>query len=189
MIKEKENIQLGDALIIVDVQNDFCPGGSLAVANGDEVVAPINELVKEFLAAGQPVFKSRDWHPHRTNHFAKYGGTWPVHCVQDTEGAAFHPGLIDDSRITVVSKGLGDGNAYSAFDGTDLAEQLRKAGIQRLWVGGLATDYCVKETVISALQKGFAVRVLTEAMRAVNAEPGDSEKAIAEMKAAGAEIV
>ncbi|MFN2517235.1 MAG: isochorismatase family protein, partial [Pyrinomonadaceae bacterium] len=95
------------ALILVDVQNDFCPGGSLAVANGDEVVAPLNRLIDEFLQRGEPVFKSRDWHLEKTKHFAAYGGTWPVHCVQNTKGAEFHPDLIDATRIRVISKGLG----------------------------------------------------------------------------------
>ncbi|HYE14451.1 MAG TPA: isochorismatase family protein, partial [Pyrinomonadaceae bacterium] len=132
------------ALIVVDVQNDFCPGGSLAVERGDEVVAPLNRLMEEFLSRGDVVVKSRDWHPAETKHFAKYGGTWPVHCVQGTRGAEFHPSLLDDPRIEVVSKGLGDEDCYSAFDGTGLAEMLRSRGVREVWVGGLATDYCVK---------------------------------------------
>jgi nicotinamidase/pyrazinamidase len=177
------------ALIVVDVQNDFCPGGALAVAQGDEVVAPLNRLIEEFLERGEPVFKSRDWHPAKTRHFAAYGGTWPVHCVQNTKGAEFHPELIDDMHIRVISKGLGDEDSYSAFDGTDLALQLQRLGIEELWVGGLATDYCVKQTVLDALREGFQVKALTDAMRAVEVKPGDGEKAIAEMQNAGAEIV
>jgi nicotinamidase/pyrazinamidase len=177
------------ALIVVDVQNDFCPGGTLAVPHGDEVVTPLNKLIQEFLARGEPVFKSRDWHPPTTKHFAAYGGTWPVHCVQDTKGAEFHPSLLDDIHIRVISKGLGDTDCYSAFDETDLALQLERLGIEEVWVGGLATDYCVKSTVLDALSKGFRVKALADAMRPVEVQPGDGEQAIAVMRAAGAEIV
>lgn len=177
------------ALIVVDVQNDFCPGGALAVVGGDEVVAPLNKLIDEFLQRGEPVFKSRDWHPEKTKHFAEYGGTWPVHCVQNTKGAEFHPDLMDDMHIRVISKGLGDEDSYSAFDGTDLALQLRRLGIEEVWVGGLATDYCVKNTVLDAVKEGFHVKALKNAMRAVDVHPGDGERAIAEMRVAGAEIV
>ena len=176
------------ALIVVDVQNDFCPGGALAVAQGDEVVAPLNKLIEEFLERGEPVFKSRDWHPAKTRHFAAYGGTWPAHCVQNTKGAEFHPELIDDMHIRVVSKGLGDEDSYSAFDGTDLALQLRRLGVEEVWVGGLATDYCVKNTVLDAVKEGFQVKALKNAMRAVEMKPGDGERALAEMQNAGAEI-
>ncbi|HKY45670.1 MAG TPA: nicotinamidase [Pyrinomonadaceae bacterium] len=177
------------ALIVVDVQNDFCPGGTLAVAHGDEVVEPLNELIDEFLERGDPVYKSRDWHPPTTKHFQAYGGTWPVHCVQNTKGAEFHPALRDDPRITVISKGLGDKDCYSAFDETDLASQLHQQGVKEVVVGGLATDYCVKNTVLDALKKGFKVKALEGAMRAVELQPGDSDRAIEEMRAAGAEIM
>jgi len=177
------------ALLVVDVQNDFCPGGTLAVERGDEVVAPLNRLIDEFLQRGAPVYKSRDWHPPTTRHFAKYGGTWPVHCVQNTRGAEFHPALRDDPRIVVVSKGLGDTDCYSAFDETELAAQLHQQGIEQVLVGGLATDYCVKNTVLDALKHGFKVKALKDAIRAVDLQPGDGERAIEEMRAAGAEIV
>lgn len=177
------------ALIVVDVQNDFCPGGALAVAHGDEVVAPLNKLIDEFLKRGEPVFKTRDWHPEKTKHFAAYGGTWPVHCVQNTKGAEFHPGLSDDIHIRVISKGLGDEDCYSAFDGTDLGLQLQRLGVEEVWVGGLATDYCVKNTVLDALNVGFRVKALKDAMRPVEVNPGDGERVIEEMKNAGAEIV
>jgi nicotinamidase/pyrazinamidase len=177
------------ALIIVDVQNDFCPGGTLAVAQGDEVVAPLNKLATEFLAHGEPVFKSRDWHTPNTKHFAAYGGTWPVHCVQNTRGAEFHPQLIDDKHIRIISKGLGDEDSYSAFDGTDLALQLERLGVEEVWVGGLATDYCVKRTVLDALDQGFRVKALKDAMRPVEVQPGDGDRAIDEMRQAGAEVV
>jgi len=177
------------ALIVVDVQNDFCPGGTLAVADGDEVVEPLNEQIDEFLERGAPVYKSRDWHPATTKHFQAYGGTWPVHCVQNTKGAEFHPALRDDPRITVVSKGLGDTDCYSAFDETDLVSQLREQGVEEVVVGGLATDYCVKNTVLDALKHGFKVKLMENATRAVDLQPGDGDRAIEEMRAAGAEIV
>ncbi len=177
------------ALIVVDVQNDFCPGGSLAVAKGDEVIPPLNKLIKEFLDHGEPVFKSRDWHPAKTKHFTAYGGVWPVHCVQDTPGAQFHKDLSDDPRITVISKGIDESaDGYSAFDGTNLAQILRDQGVTEVWVGGLATDYCVKHTVLDALHQGFEVKALSDAMRAVNVKPDDGALAIAEMRNAGAEI-
>ena len=177
------------ALIVVDVQNDFCPGGSLAVPDGDAVVAPLNALIDEFLERGDLVVKSRDWHPATTKHFKDFGGIWPVHCVQETEGAAFHRELRDDPRMIVISKGMGDENSYSAFDGTELASMLRERGVEEVWVGGLATDYCVRNTVLDALAEGFRVRAVSEAMRGVNLEPGDDERAIDEMRSRGAEIV
>lgn len=177
------------ALIVVDVQNDFCPGGALPVGHGDEVVEPLNKSMAEFLERGEPVFKSRDWHPPQTRHFSDYGGTWPVHCVQNTRGAEFHPDLLDDKHIRVISKGLGDEDSYSAFDGTDLALRLQRLGVEEVWVGGLATDYCVKNTVLDALKQGFRVRALKDAMRPVDVQPGDGERAIEEMRRAGAEIV
>ena len=177
------------ALIVVDVQNDFCPGGTLAVPHGDEVVAPLNKLIDEFLERGDPVYKSRDWHPPTTKHFAAYGGTWPVHCVQNTKGAEFHPALREDPRIKIISKGLGDTDCYSAFDETDLASQLYRNGVEELVVGGLATDYCVKNTVLGGLKQGFKVKAVDDAMRPVELQPGDGEKAIEQMRAAGAEIV
>jgi nicotinamidase/pyrazinamidase len=177
------------ALIVVDVQNDFCPGGTLAVPHGDDVIEPLNELIDDFLKRGAPVYKSRDWHTPTTKHFAAYGGTWPVHCVQNTEGAEFHPALRDDPRITVISKGLGDTDCYSAFDETDLATQLHKQNVEEVVVGGLATDYCVKNTVLDALKNGFKVKAIENAMRAVDLQPGDGERAIDEMRDAGADIV
>jgi len=177
------------ALLVVDVQNDFCPGGALAVPRGDEVVEPLNKLIDKFLERGEPVYKTRDWHPPETKHFVAYGGTWPVHCVQNTEGAEFHPQLKDDPRIHVVSKGLGDTDCYSAFDETNLAAQLRDEGIEEIVVGGLATDYCVKETVLAGIKEGFKVKALENAMRAVELQPGDGERAIQAMRAAGAQIV
>lgn len=178
------------ALIVVDVQNDFCPGGSLAVEHGDEVVPPLNKLMREFLDRGEPVFKTRDWHPAKTKHFAAYGGTWPVHCVQGTHGAEFHPDLLDDPRITIISKGIDESaDGYSGFDGTNLAQLLNEEKVEEVWVGGLATDYCVKHTVLDARREGFEVKALADAMRAVNVNPDDGAQAIEEMRQAGAEVI
>src|SRR5919112_2087350 len=177
------------ALIVVDVQNDFCPGGTLAVPQGDEVIEPLNRQIDQFLEHGAPVYKSRDWHLPNAKHFATYGGTWPVHCVQNTKGAEFHPALRDDPRINVISKGLGDKDCYSAFDETELASKLHQQNIEEVVVGGLATDYCVKNTVLDALKHGFKVKAFENAMRAVDLQPGDGDRAIDEMRAAGAEIV
>jgi nicotinamidase/pyrazinamidase len=177
------------ALIVVDVQNDFCPGGTLAVPGGDEVIAPLNKLIDEFLERGDPVYKSRDWHSPTAKHFSAYGGTWPVHCVQNTQGAEFHPALRNDPRINVISKGQGNSDGYSAFDETNLASQLNQAGVEEVVVGGLATDYCVKNTVLDALKQGYKVKAVEDAMRPVELRPGDGERAIEEMRAAGAEII
>jgi len=178
------------ALIVVDVQNDFCPGGSLAVMNGDKVVEPLNKLMQEFLDRGEPVIKTRDWHPAKSKHFKMYGGTWPMHCVEDTRGAAFHPDLLDDPRIKIISKGIDESaDGYSGFDGTNLARLLREDGVEEVWVGGLATDYCVKQTVLDARREGFEVKALADAMRPVNEDPQDGAEAIEEMREAGAEIV
>jgi nicotinamidase/pyrazinamidase len=177
------------ALIVVDVQNDFCPGGALGVKDGDQVIQPLNRLINEFLERGDLVVKSRDWHPAVTKHFIQYGGTWPVHCVQGTHGADFYRDLVDDPRIQVVSKGLGDKDCYSAFDETELDLLLRKHHVGEVWVGGLATDYCVKQTVLDALAKGFTVKAVANAMRAVDVSPGDGQRAKVQMREAGAELV
>jgi nicotinamidase/pyrazinamidase len=177
------------ALLIVDVQNDFCPGGALGVEEGDRVVEPLNRLARAFLERGDMVVKSRDWHPANTKHFADYGGTWPVHCVQETAGAEFHTDLIDDPRIIIISKGTGDEDSYSAFDGTDLAARLREQRVVEVWVGGLATDYCVKQTALDALREGVRVKAIEDAMRAVNMRPGDDERALQELRSAGVDII
>ena len=177
-----------DALLLVDVQNDFCPGGALAVADGDEVVPVLNEWIA---AAGQGsalVFASRDWHPTDHLSFAEQGGIWPPHCVQDTPGAAFHPDLELPDDAAVVSKAdQADREAYSAFDSGELGEKLGAAGIRRLWVGGLATDYCVMASVLDAVGlTGLEVHVITDAIRAVDVAPGDGEAALKAMREAGA---
>jgi len=182
------------ALVLVDVQNDFCPGGALAVADGDMVVAPLTWAAERFAAADRPVFASRDWHPQQTSHFAAYGGPWPVHCVQGTPGAAFHPALRLPAAARVLSKGddprRDDYSAATAHDeaGTTLVELLREKGVREVWVGGLATDYCVKATVLDLLAAGFAVTLLADAIAGVDLQPGDSDRALAEMQAAGADV-
>ena len=184
-----------DALVVVDVQNDFCPGGALAVPGGDAVVAPLNDYIARFRAADGAVFASRDWHPTKTRHFKSQGGVWPPHCVQGTPGAAFHPALALPAGVTIVSKGMDPGDdAYSCFqaeteDGLPFAAALGECGASRLFVGGLATDYCVRATVLDALKEGFEVVLLEDASRAVDLKPGDGERAMAEMIAAGARSV
>jgi len=184
-----------DALILVDVQNDFCPGGALAVENGDEVVPVLNRYIERFADLRLPIFATRDWHPVKTAHFKAYGGVWPVHCVQGTHGAEFHPDLKLTPEITIVSAGMGaDEDGYSGFLGRDssgrsLAALLRDRGVDRLFIGGLATDYCVKHTVLDGIQEGFQVMLIGDAVRGVNLKPGDSEQAIQEMSAAGAVLV
>jgi len=183
-----------EALIVVDVQNDFCPGGALAVAGGDEIVAVLNRVIAEFKQAGLPVIATRDWHPQRTTHFNTYGGTWPPHCVQGTHGAEFHADLDLHEGAIIVSKGMEeDADSYSGFDavdarGTRLADLLRARGVERLVVGGLATDYCVKQTVLDGLKKGFTVIVLEDAVRGVDLKRGDARRAVDEMKRAGAAV-
>ncbi len=184
-----------DVLVVVDVQNDFCPGGSLAVPNGDEVVPILNAAIQKFIAAGAPIFASRDWHPERTKHFKIYGGVWPPHCVQGTKGAEFHPALTLPPSAEVISKGMDpEEDAYSAFQAKDAEDMqlpiiLGMRGVQRLFVGGLATDYCVKATVLDAIHQGFQVVVLEDAIRAVDLTPGDGTKAIEEMRVAGAQFM
>jgi nicotinamidase/pyrazinamidase len=180
------------ALLIVDVQNDFCPGGALAVAGGDEVVPVLNAYVEAFAAAGCLVVADRDYHPSRTTHLAQFGGAWPAHCVQGTFGAEYHPDLKLPRETVHVLKGMGaEEDAYSVFQGRDLAgrslgELLKERGVRRLYVGGLATDYCVRHTVLDGLKAGVAVVVLEDACRGVNVQPGDADRALSEMRAAGA---
>jgi nicotinamidase/pyrazinamidase len=183
-----------DALIVVDVQNDFCPGGTLAVKEGDQVVLVLNRYIDQFTKAGLPIFATRDWHPEKTSHFITGGGPWPPHCIQGSQGAQFHPDLKLPPDTVVVSAGMGsDEDGYSGFLGRDdsgvkLVDLLRQRGIERILVGGLATDYCVKHTVLDGLKEGFKVVLLANSVRGVNLKPGDSERAIEEMLRAGAEV-
>lgn len=179
------------ALLLVDVQNDFCPGGALPVPDGDKVVEPLGRVASCFAAAGLAVVASRDWHPEVTGHFKEFGGAWPPHCVQRSPGAAFHPALLLPGATVVVSKGISpDSDSYSAFDGRSeeglsLDEVLSALKIRRLYIGGLATDYCVRSSVLDALRAGYEVVLLVDAIAGVDINPGDSVKALEEMRLAG----
>lgn len=181
------------ALVLVDVQNDFCPGGALAVTDGDQVVPVLNRYIEQFAAAGAPIVATRDWHPETTRHFKSGGGIWPSHCVQGTDGGKFHSRLNIDERVMVLSKGeRPDADSYSGFDavtsdGMQLGDWLRARGVACIYVGGLATDYCVKHTVLDGLKEGFKVVLLEDAIRGVNLQPADSQEAIEEMLRAGAQ--
>ncbi len=180
----------GDALVVVDVQRDFLPGGALAVPEGDAVIAPLNRCLAEWQARGLPIFLTRDWHPPDHCSFRAQGGPWPPHCVAGTEGAAFDPRLVVPASAAVVSKATTpERDAYSGFDGTDLEARLRAAGVRRLFIGGLATDYCVLATVRDARARGFAVVVLRDAIRPVEVHPGDGRRAEEEMARLGATLV
>ena len=175
------------ALIVVDVQNDFCPGGALAVKEGDQVVPIFNRYLEVFEKSGGPVFACRDWHPKNHRSFKEQGGPWPPHCVQESEGARFHPDLKLPFNAVLISKGWRpEDDSYSEFEATNLELYLKRKGIRRVLVGGLATDYCVKNTVLDACRLGFETYLLTEAIRGIDVKAGDSQKAIEAMKKAGA---
>jgi nicotinamidase/pyrazinamidase len=177
----------GDALIVVDVQNDFLPGGALGVPHGDIVVAPLNPLIDAWSARGLSVYVTRDWHPPNHCSFAGQGGPWPVHCVAGTPGAEFSPDLHIPNGTTIVSKATtAQDEAYSVFKGTGLQQQLRTAGVKRVVLGGLATDYCVRFSGADAHAAGLDVVVLQDAVCAVDIHPGDGERALQELAAAGA---
>jgi nicotinamidase/pyrazinamidase len=183
-------LRTGDALIVVDVQRDFLPGGSLAVSDGDAVVPVLNQYLRQFAAAGLPTIATRDWHPADHCSFVAEGGTWPAHCVQDDPGAEFAEALRLPDDTVLISKGMkSDAEAYSGFDGTDLARRLNDAKVTRVFIGGLATDYCVLATVRDAISVGFDAFVLRDAVRAVNVEAGDGDKAVDEMCALGASLI
>ena len=180
----------GDALIIVDVQRDFCPGGGLPVPEGDRVVPVLNGYIRRFREAGAHIYATRDWHPPNHKSFREYGGIWPAHCVQGSVGAEFHPDLELPEDVIVISKATDpDREAYSGFEGTNLLEDLRSRGVRRVFIGGLATDYCVKSTVLDALRYGFETYLLVDAIRGVDLKPGDSERAIREMVDGGAKKI
>lgn len=183
---------VGDALLLVDLQNDFCPGGSLEVADGHRVIPVLNAWAAAAHAAQVPIFVTRDWHPTKTSHFKDFGGVWPPHCIMHTRGSEFHPDLRLPPDAQTVSKGMGDTeDAYSAFQardetGTLLGELLRRRGARHLYVGGLATDYCVRSSVLDALGNGYRVTVIVEGVRAVNLQPEDGTRALQAMTDAGA---
>ncbi len=183
------------ALVVVDVQKDFCPGGSLAVPKGDKVVSVLNKYIDSFLKKSELIFFSRDWHPLKTKHFKESGGNWPPHCVQNTDGARFHPDLTIPERAIIISKGMNpDIEGYTVFQGKDdqnrqFEEILKNKEIEELFVGGLATNFCVKHTILDALDKGYKVNLLTDAIRGIDLEEGDTEKAIHQMAEKGVEKV
>lgn len=177
----------GDALLIVDMQNDFLPGGALAVPRGDLVIEPINALIDLYHGRGLPIYASRDWHPDAHCSFTAQGGPWPPHCVAGTEGALFSEALRLPEEAIVISKAITAAeDAYSAFNGTGLARSMLADGVTRLAVCGLATDYCVLNTVLDGIEAGFEVLLVLEATRAVEVTPGDGDRALGRMLAKGA---
>jgi len=183
------HIDKNTALIVVDVQNDFCPGGALAVPDGDKIIPSLNAYIRKFIDSEAPIIFTRDWHPRDHSSFKSQGGPWPSHCIQNSEGAKFHRNLMMPNDAEIVSKAYEKDEAYSFFRGTNLAEKLHRRGISRLLVGGLATDYCVKETVLDGLQHGFEVYHLDDASRGVNVNRDDSELALREMLSQGAKRI
>jgi len=183
-------LQAGDALILVDVQLDFLPGGSLAVPRGDEVVPAFNRYLAVFRGLTFPVVATRDWHPPDHCSFQAQGGIWPPHCIAGSDGARFAPLLDLPCEARIVSKATArEKDAYSGFEGTDLDDWLKRAGIRRIFIGGLATDYCVLNTVRDALRLGYETFLLLDAVRAVDVNAGDGERAIAEMRRLGAAAI
>lgn len=178
----KVKISKYDALIIVDVQYDFLPGGSLPVPEGNKIIPILNNYIKLFRNHKALIVASRDWHPKNHSSFKKYGGMWPEHCIQNTKGAQFHSDLNLPDDVYIVSKAMNPNkDAYSAFQDTLLAQYLRERQVRRVFVGGLATDYCVKATVLDALKEGFCTFFLEDASRGVNIHGDDVENAISEM--------
>lgn len=177
------------ALIIVDVQKDFCPGGALAVEDGNKVLEPANRLIRFFEDRGWPICFTRDWHPGNHCSFEAQGGPWPPHCVAGTAGADFHDDLFMPEGATIISKATGpEADAYSGFEGTGLGPQLKRQGIDHVVVAGLATDYCIKNTALDAHRLGFGVTVALDAVRAVNVKPEDGRCAIKHMQIRGVEF-
>lgn len=186
--RERVALQPGDVLLVVDVQRDFLPGGALGVADGDRVIGPVNRAIERF--AGRPVFLTRDWHPPGHCSFVEQGGPWPPHCVAGSRGAEFSEELKSPPGAQIVSKATtADRDAYSAFAGTDLERRLHEVNAKRLFIAGLATDYCVVNTVVDAVAAGFEPVVLRDGIAAVDVEPGDGERAIDHMRELGARFV
>jgi nicotinamidase/pyrazinamidase len=187
-LEKNYNITSSVALLITDVQKDFLQGGALPVPQGDKIIPVLNEYAKRFNNAGAYIFASRDWHPPNHISFKAQGGPWPPHCVQQTEGAEFSPDLKLPTGTVVISKATDPKReSYSVFDGRDFSEQLKNKGVKRLFVGGLATDYCVVNTVLDALKLGYATVVLMDATLGINVKPSDADRAIEAMIKAGAE--
>ncbi len=177
------------ALLVVDVQRDFCPGGSLVVKEGDQVVPGLNSVIGAFERSGLPIFFTRDWHPRDHISFKDQGGMWPSHCVQGTPGAEFHADLLVPADASVISKGdQSDAEAYSGFQGTDLSLRLRNLGVSRIFLGGLTTDYCVRQSALDARQLAFEVEVLKDCIRPADVQPGDGDRALEELEKAGVRL-
>jgi nicotinamidase/pyrazinamidase len=188
MFDPVQHLQKGDGLLIVDVQWDFCPGGLLAVPDGDSIIPVVNRWTEAALKQDFPVYFSRDWHPVGHISFKERGGDWPPHCIQDTDGAQFHPNLYMDRRIQVITKGVRfDKDQNSVFDDTGFANQLAYDNVKRLWVGGLAQDVCVRLSVLDARNAGLEVGVIQAATRPINEESG--RRALEDMIKAGATIL
>ncbi len=183
------------ALLIVDVQNDFCPGGALGVPEGDKIIPAINKYIKIFAKKKLPIFTTRDWHPIKTKHFKDFGGVWPVHCLGNTRGAAFHPDLKLPKEAILLYKGMDpEEDCYSSFSAQDLSGQplfklLKRMAIKEIYIAGLATDYCVKFTAIDALKHSFKVKILTDAIKGVDLKPKDSAEAIKKITKMGAKKI
>lgn len=174
-------------LILVHLQNDFCPGGALPVPEGDTILPLINQYIGLFRNEGLPIIATRDWHPPNHCSFKEQGGIWPIHCVQGSRGAQFHADLhIPNGSLIISGATNPKQEAYSSFDGTSLNDHLEDMGARTLYIVGLATDYCVKQTVLDACKLGYRVIVLEDAIRGVNLQPNDSQKALQEMQSAGA---
>jgi nicotinamidase/pyrazinamidase len=182
-------IDKSSALIVVDVQKDFCQGGTLPVPRGDEVVPVLNRYIRKFEEAGAQIYATRDWHPSNHVSFKSQSGPWPSHCVQNTEGAEFHRDLLLPIGTVIVSKADSLKETYSGFDETNLEEDLKRKKIGRVFVGGLATDYCVLNTVLDAIRLGFETFLLKDAIKGVNVQVNDSKRAIKEMKSNGVHII
>ena len=178
------------ALIIVDVQNDFCDNGSLPVPNAEQIIPGINKIIEYFHSSFLPVYATRDWLPIDHCSFKSNGGLWPMHCVQQTKGSQIHPELLIDNRVTIIDKGADkDKEAYSGFDGTDFSQELRKKNISKVIITGLATDYCINWTTIGALNNGFSATVISDLIRGIDLKPGDCKNAINEMSKSGAKFI
>jgi len=185
----KPDLSSKDALIIVDVQNDFCPGGRLAVDEGDQIVPVLNEWIKQAKNNGIKILASRDWHPKGHCSFQEQGGEWPEHCIQNTQGAEFHPNLNLPEDAQILSKGTDiNEDQYSAFHKTDLAERLKQEGVERVWIGGLAEDVCVRQTSLDCLNAGFEVHVLKNATRPVKTKVDEERPTLRELQEKGAII-
>ena len=183
-----KTLQSNDALLIVDVQRDFCPGGALPIEEGDRIIPVLNYWIESARRASVPIYASRDWHPVDHISFKEQGGPWPRHCIQDSDGAAFHPGLNLPDNVVKVTKGVRfDHDQNSAFDDTGLSERLKRDGVRRLFIGGLALDVCVLASVIDARKAGFKVQVIADATCPISEE--DGRKATQKIKESGAEIL